>query len=384
MSNRKSQSKAREHRVIPMRSAGERVINNSDSPSKSLFEDFKKQVEAEQNPSSTSITSTPSNTSRTSITKQQPIAPERDFQKIPNSITRVAIPSGYFRGKSKQVYDYLYSVTRGSFPAARITFKTRREIMKGSGIGSMVTVDASLAHLSNIGLIKSNSAVGSASGNEYEVLMPEEIIATSSSSIPSTTSSTTSTSGLTSSTHNMEELVVPVSGITSTTQTIDNTDDYSQLKTLIKTNEENDDERLRAAFGEFEIILDQAIKKHTGKGISSGDKMRWKHVAEVLVAQIELIASRTTISNGPAVLAEHLQRHLNNKRVLEKMGLITPAQAKEMKEPVSKKQEIPFLFLCPDCRGTRMWNPDGKGMRPNCPHMKLEAAIKKAKDDGEI
>src|ERR671912_69734 len=42
------------------------------------------------------------------------IAPKRDFMKVANSITREAVPSGLFTGKSKQLYDYLYSLTRGA------------------------------------------------------------------------------------------------------------------------------------------------------------------------------------------------------------------------------------------------------------------------------
>ena len=48
-----------------------------------------------------------------------PIAPARDFSRVPNSITREAIPAGVFRGKSKQLYDCLYWMTRGAVVPTR-------------------------------------------------------------------------------------------------------------------------------------------------------------------------------------------------------------------------------------------------------------------------
>jgi hypothetical protein len=42
------------------------------------------------------------------------VAPEKDFTRVANSIARKAVPEGLFIGKSKQIYDYLYSVTRGA------------------------------------------------------------------------------------------------------------------------------------------------------------------------------------------------------------------------------------------------------------------------------
>src|ERR1044072_1720996 len=126
-------------------------------------------------PSNTSTPSTPSSTSITEVPvssesrpkqavpaekpKRPAVAPERDFQRIPNSITRKAIPEGVFRGKSKQVWDYLWSITRGAVVPVTSTRKSRREIKAGSGLGSMVTVDAALEHLENVGLIAVRPAV---------------------------------------------------------------------------------------------------------------------------------------------------------------------------------------------------------------------------------
>src|SRR5215208_6228987 len=59
----------------------------------------------------------------------QPIAPARDFHKVANSITREAVPAGIFKGKSKQIYDYLYLRTRGAIVPTRTVQVSRREIM---------------------------------------------------------------------------------------------------------------------------------------------------------------------------------------------------------------------------------------------------------------
>ena len=56
----------------------------------------------------------------TSVTEEQPITPVKNFQKVSNAITRQAIPAGVFKsGKSKELYDVLYSLTRGAINPAR-------------------------------------------------------------------------------------------------------------------------------------------------------------------------------------------------------------------------------------------------------------------------
>ena len=36
--------------------------------------------------------------------KQHPVSPDRDFTKTPNSVTRIVLAQGLFKGKSKQIY----------------------------------------------------------------------------------------------------------------------------------------------------------------------------------------------------------------------------------------------------------------------------------------
>jgi hypothetical protein len=92
-----------------------------------------------------SLSSLSSVTRQTRQTKE--IAPVRDFQKTPNSITRKAIPDGLFKGKSKQLYDALYSLTRGAINPARHTRIRKSKLMKLANIGSRTTFDSNINHL---------------------------------------------------------------------------------------------------------------------------------------------------------------------------------------------------------------------------------------------
>jgi hypothetical protein len=271
-------------------------------------------------PISTRIPSTSSRTIRsktTSVENDKPsISPVRDFQKVPNSVTREIMPSGLFKGKSKQVYDYLYSVTRGSINPNRTTRKSRKEIQRGSGIGSMVTVDAALMHLESIGLIRIRSAVGSLSGNEYEILTPEETAFendTTSTSISSTPPSTPNITSSTSPIQILDDLDIPENGTSRRTETVDNKTAYAPSKTSLKTNIKNDDEKA-AAHPVFSLMIEKletATKKITGRNTSKYEAEKWGNLAELLVLQLEIAATRTgEISSVPAFLTEVLRRKI--------------------------------------------------------------------------
>jgi hypothetical protein len=308
--------------------------------------------------STTSIADTSRGESQTQASRQKQrkpsVAPESDFQRVPNSVTRRAIPEGLFRGKSKQVWDYLWSVTRGAVVPARSTRKSRREIKAGSGLGSMVTVDAALEHLEHVGLIVVRPAIGSLSGNEYEVFTPEE--------------SSTSTSSITSSTRitqKVDELDVPESSSTRTTQLVENTGGWEPPNTSFKTKEINTDDD--EAFAEFTAAIRKTAKEITGREPSKLEAARWTEVAEVLMTELKIAAGRTTVSSVPAFLAEHLRRRLwkKEKRQIE-------AEAAEQKSSASfRKVDV---SQCQDCFGTGMYYPEGfdKGVA-RCPHSKLIA-----------
>lgn len=300
----------------------------SDAPKFKTFRDLRsipKSSEKDQNTSTSisssastsSISSTPSNTSitrtsRTTNTQKKSqklphattaseIAPVRDFQKVPNSVTRAALPQGIFRGKSKQVWDYLWSVSRGAINPARTVRKSRKEIKKGSGLGSMVTVDAAIEHLIQIGLLKVNRSVGSLNGNEYEIFTPEET--DSSTSISSISSISSNTSPI----QNLVELDIPESGNTRRSQNIENKTGYGDANTSFKTNT-NDDDTLTLFFQNF----DKASRELTGKGINPNERERWGRLADILILELHAAARHTQISSVPAFLTEHLRRKLLN------------------------------------------------------------------------
>ena len=228
------------------------------------------------------------------------ISPVRDFQKIPNSVARNL---DLFRGKSKQVWDYLWSVSRGSINPARTVRKSRKEIKDGSKLGSMVTVDAAIEHLTKIGLLKVVRNIGSGGGNEYEIFTPEEI---EIDDLRYTTS--TSTPSSTRITQKLVELVYLLSGRASITQVVENKETSSLPKTSSKTKSKNDDDYALASFAEK---FEAASRKLTNKNLSEKDREKWGELGELLVMEMELAAARTkSVSNLPAFLTEHLRRRL--------------------------------------------------------------------------
>jgi hypothetical protein len=323
------------------------------------------EVEPQSPPSTSSSSSTSRLPSTPSITRKESrpgqnsqqrqrkpsVAPESDFQRVPNSVTRRAIPEGIFRGKSKQVWDYLWSVTRGAIVPTRSTRKSRREIKAGSGLGSMVTVDAALEHLENVGLIAIKPAIGSLTGNEYEVFIPEEA-STSTSSIASSSRIT----------QKVDELDVPESGSTSTPQPVENSVGWEAPNTSFKTKDiDTDDE----AFAGFAAAVKKTAKEITGKEPSKAEAARWAEVAEVLMTELKIAAGRTTVSSVPAFLAEHLRRRLWKK---EKRQIEAEAAEQKASTPTQKID----ASKCPDCFGTGMYYPEGfdKGVA-RCAHSKL-------------
>lgn len=291
--------------------------------------------------------------------RPSPIAPARDYQKVANSITRVAVPAGVFKGKCKQLYDFLYSKTRGSIVPSRSVRLTRREIMLGSDIGSTKTLFLNLRHLRDSGLVTWDERVGPHEGNIYTIHLPEEI----------DTMGTHSTQG-TQSTQSAESASSPkvdrVLGVESTqsTHTLSaaNVSSSGESKTFFKTNtEKNDDE----AFAAHVALLKQATKEVTGKEPSATDLDRWREVAEVLVTELKIAAGRTNVSSVPAFLAEHLRRRLfkkDQKQLAKEEAEISSASA-------ARKVDA---SQCPDCFGTGMYYPEGfdKGVA-RCSHSKL-------------
>ncbi|HXH55030.1 MAG TPA: hypothetical protein VNK03_04740 [Gammaproteobacteria bacterium] len=300
----------------------------SDAPKFKTFRDLRNvpSIAVKETSPSASIPSTASNTSiaressNTSIAekKQTDISPTRNFQKVPNSVSKNL---DLFRGKSKQVWDYLWSVSRGAINPTRIVRKSRNEIKKGSALGSMVTVDAAIKHLEQIGLIKKSLHNGSLIGNEYEIFTPEEIV------VPHT--SYTSIASNTSLAQKVDILDIPESSISSTAQPVENKRTLGNANTLLNTNKNNDDE----PFGRMNETLAKALEKVSGKRPQKSDAAKLNELAELLAMELEIAAARTkSVSNVPAFLTEHLRRRL--------LGTSTVAKPPESKSKVSKSLRV--------------------------------------------
>ena len=230
----------------------------------------------------------------------------------------------------------------------------------------MVTVDAALEHLQNVGLIAIKPSIGSLVGNEYEVFTPEEA-STRLSSITSTTSPI----------QNLVNLDILDSGSTSRTQITENTGGYSPPKTSFKTNTENDDDE---AFAKFAQVLQEAAKQVTGKRLNPSDKERLGELAELLATELKIAAARTTnVSSVLAFLTEHLRRRLwkvDKKQVGEEGKLETSSAKSALSNEEARN--------CPDCGGSGMYYPQGyeKGVA-KCRHEKLTAGSEpKAEAEG--
>ena len=147
-------------------------------------------------------------------------------------------------------------------------------------------------------------------------------------------------------------------------QLVESSDISGADKTVLKTNTESDDDE---TFASFAAAMRKAVREVTGKEPSIADAARWAELAEVLATELKIAAGRTTVSNVPAFLAEHLRRRLwkKEKRQIE-------AEAAEQKAGDSPKVEA---SKCPDCFGTGMWYPEGyeRGVA-RCTHDKLKAS----------
>jgi hypothetical protein len=227
--------------------------------------------------------------------------------------------------------------------------------MKLAAIGARVTFDANIERLVTVGLIRVRTIAGEHNGNEYTVLLPEELSMTSATSLTSQTSETSHAQFL-------DRLVRLESSQTSHTSSVENKGISGEPNTSFKTKDINTDDE---AFAEFAAAVKKTVKEITGREPSKAEAARWAEVAEVLMTELKIAAGRTTVSSVPAFLAEHLRRRLwkKEKRQIEAEAAEQKASAPTPKIDVSR---------CPDCFGTGMYYPEGfdKGVA-RCPHSKL-------------
>jgi hypothetical protein len=295
---------------------------------------------------------------------QTEIAPSRDYMKAANSIVREAIRHGLFRGKSKQLYDFLYSKTRGAIVPSLSARLRRSELMKGSSIGSTHTLRDNLIHLRAVGLVSWKAIHGEQDGNVYSVHLPEE------ARLPfDLDGNPVQVSSPDHSDHSESKPLRPLSAETaqsdqSSSQVESTPSGEAKTSSLRPEKTIDDDAALAGLFAEFKL----ATKELTGKDLSISESDRWREVAQVLVAELKIAASRTTVSSVPAFLAEHLRRRLwkFDKKQARAEGRELPDEA------VSEPQGAIDTSSCPDCGGSGWWYPEGesKGVA-KCKHERL-------------
>lgn len=289
--------------------------------------------------SQTSTTTIPTMTSLTSHSIES-VSPQKDFTKVANSIGREAVPAGLFSGKSKQLYDCLYSLTRGAVVPRRTIRISRPKLMSKAHIGARATFDANIERLIKVGLINVRQITGEHEGNEYTVFLPEEI--------EESMASQTSLTSLTSHAQKLDRLVRLETSQTRHTLSAKDSEVCGESKTFFKTKDINDDDE---AFADFIAVMSETAKNITGRTPSRTEKERWGELAEVLSTELMIAAGRTTISSAPAFLAEHLRRRLwkKDKGQIESE---TSVHKSDLKQKIDTSQ-------CPDCFGTGMWYPEG-------------------------
>jgi hypothetical protein len=283
--------------------------------------------------------------------------------KVANSISREAVPSGLFGesgGKSKQLYDYLYSQTRGAVVPRRKVRIPKDKLMRKAGIGSEVTLRKNLARLRTAKLVKEMIVTGAHGGNEYEVFLPEEV------GLTGATPSTPSTPSTESSSRQMQEGVEAVEATASiASPSLDEATSSGEDKTSsLRPQRTIDDDAALALLRQ----LQQAERELTGK---TGDPEKWKEPLEVILTELRIAAARTPlVSSAPSLLAEHLRRRLfkKDKAQIESEGseatTTSPPKLQLTNEQISK---------CPDCGGSGMYYPEGyeKGVA-KCRHEELK------------
>jgi len=251
------------------------------------------------------MTSHTSHSSQTSHSLDE-IAPTKNYQKVANSITKQAIPDGFFKGKDKHLYDVLYSLTRGAIEPKRSVRISKTKLMKMASIGSRITFDSCIVRLEAIGLLILRVFTGEHQGNEFEILLPEEI-----ETLPSQTSQTSLTTQ-TSPAQKLDRLVILETSQTS--QSLNSIDANTSTipKTSFKDNTKTDDEGA-AAFSEFVEKISAACRRITGKPVSKRERAKWGNLADLLVLELEVAARKTeSVSSVPAFLTEIIRRKLLN------------------------------------------------------------------------
>ena len=277
--------------------------------------------------------------------KSHSVSPERDYTKTPNSVTRIVLAQGLFKGKSKQIYDYLWSISRGAINPDRIARKTKKEIMQGTGIGSKNTVASGINHLQSIQLIKVLTTTGSNEGNEYEVFTPDELGYTTPEGLPNLTGIPIETGLPTENGAPMFDWAtrvaqkvgvpgLPKSGSPSMGQLQENKATYPVSKTYLKTLKQIDDET--AVIRALEK-LDEAARTATGSGLTKKDLEAFESIISLLIDITTVAVTKTDSVTSYLKFAEaNLKKRLTSaQRIFEKK----PTKPFEPGSPASNKPQ---------------------------------------------
>jgi hypothetical protein len=313
----------------------------------------------------------PPNPTLRGVTPPNPIAPSRDFNKRANSLDRLALPSGIFQGSSKKLYDALYVRTRGAIVPKRTVRATKRELSDWSGIRNVKTIDSHLRYFSAIGLVISEWQRGQNEGCLYEVLLPEETSGLFHARSQGVTPPDPTLPHVTPPDGELpQNLGLPPYqnlGSPHLTDPSFKSTTSGDAKTSFKTKEENSDDEAGAR--RLADKMAQAERELTGKVSTNTEK--WEDLAEVLISELRIAAARTTVSNVPAFLAEHLRRRLwkvDKERATELAADATGEARAGAALTAEEKQK------CPDCAGVGFWYPEGpdRGVA-KCKHLRLES-----------
>ena len=236
-------------------------------------------------------------------------APERDFGRVANSITRDALPAGAFPGSSKKIYDALYLRSRAAVTPVHSVQATRRDLMKWTGIKNVKTVNDHIKRLIDAGLLIRTKLVGEHEGSIYEVVIPGEAnpYQTRTRPRPVPDPDQSSTGAVPDPNRKTDSDQYQNSVRVGSGNPVDTIDTSAPLKTSFKTEGQQPDDE---TFVQMVALLRQATEDVTGKTTTQADSERWREVAEILVTELKIAAARTSVSSAPAFLAEHLRRRL--------------------------------------------------------------------------
>jgi hypothetical protein len=136
-------------------------------------------------------------------------------------------------------------------------------------------------------------------------------------------------------------------------------------------------------------MLKQAAEKVTGKEPAVTEADRWREIGELLAAELQIAASRTTVSSAPAFLFEHLRRRLRkaDARQIEQevreasSGQMSSAPAKPELDPDQLQEQVNIIaMLINDGASMRdLEEQFGANFRPAQWHMIRSMALAQAR-----